>query len=169
MPYVINQPICSGCHRCRVECPVGAIRFKNAKYWIDPEKCIGCGHCATVCHNEAISDPDAAIPPVHHEPTALSCDVLVIGAGASGLSAAAQAAEAGKHVIVLEKNKEIGGSAWYAHVFRSLWSKWHQEAGLQDPRDIVYQQFMRQTKGSVNGKLVRRILDADEEFINWLI
>lgn len=169
MPYVINQPICSGCHRCRVECPVGAIRFKNAKYWINPEKCIGCGHCATVCHNEAISDPDAAIPPVHHEPTELSCDVLVIGAGASGLSAAAQAAEAGKHVIVLEKNKEIGGSAWYAHVFRSLWSKWHQEAGLQDPRDIVYQQFMRQTKGSVNGKLVRRILDADEEFINWLI
>ena len=42
MPYVINQPICSGCHRCRVECPVGAIRFKGAKYWIDPEKCIGC-------------------------------------------------------------------------------------------------------------------------------
>ena len=49
MPYVINQPICSGCHRCRVECPVGAIRFKNAKYWIDPEKCIGCGHCDARC------------------------------------------------------------------------------------------------------------------------
>ena len=169
MPYVIHQPICSGCHRCRVECPVGAIRFKNAKYWIDPEKCIGCGHCATVCHNEAIADPDAVKAPMHHEPVTLSCDVLVIGAGASGLSAAAQAAEAGKSVIVLEKNKEIGGSAWYAHVFRSLWSKWHEEAGLHDPRDIVYQQFMRQTRGSVNGKLVRRILDADEEFINWLI
>lgn len=170
MSYVINQPNCSGCHRCRVECPVGAIRFKNAKYWIDPETCVGCGHCETVCHNEAISDPDAPkAPAVSHDPIALSCDVLVVGAGASGLSAAAQAAEAGKSVIVLEKGKEIGGSAWYAHVFRSLYSKWHAEAGMTDPRDEVYKEFMRQTKGSVNGKLVRRILDADTEFIDWLI
>ncbi len=120
MAYVINQPNCSGCHRCRVECPVGAIRFKNAKYWIDPDKCVSCGHCAEVCHNEAISDPDApkaAAAP--HAPVQLDCDVVVIGAGASGLSAAARAAEAGRKVIVLEKGKEIGGSAWYAHARRS--------------------------------------------------
>lgn len=170
MSYMIDQPNCSGCHRCRVECPVGAIRFKNAKYWIDPEKCISCGHCAEVCHNEAISNPDAPITPVTtHGTTELSCDVLVVGAGASGLSAAARAAEAGRSVIVLEKGKEIGGSAWYAHVFRSLWSHWHEAAGMTDPRDRVYQEFMEQTRGTVNGKLVRRILDADTDFINWLI
>lgn len=170
MAYVINQPICSGCHRCRVECPVGAIRFKNAKYWIDPEKCVSCGHCETVCHNEAISNPDAAPKAApSHEPTVYDCDVVVIGAGASGLSAAARAAEAGRKVLILEKGKEIGGSAWYAHVFRSLWSKWHEAAGMEDPRDQVYKEFMKQTKGSVNGKLVRRILDADTEFIDWLI
>lgn len=83
MSYVIDQPICSGCHRCRVECPVGAIRFKNAKYWIDPEKCVSCGHCADVCHNEAISAPEAVSATVFHDPIELSCDVLVIGAGAS--------------------------------------------------------------------------------------
>ena len=170
MSYVIYQANCSGCHRCRVECPAEAIRFKNAKYWIDPEKCVECGHCAEVCHNEAISNPSlpGEAAPVH-APTGLSCDVLVIGAGASGLSAAAQAAEAGRKVIVLEKGKEIGGSAWYAHVFRSLWSKWHADAGMTDPRDKVYKEFMEQTKGTVNGKLVRRILDADTEFIDWLI
>ena len=32
MPYVINQAICSACHQCRVECPVHAITFHNAKY-----------------------------------------------------------------------------------------------------------------------------------------
>ena len=43
MPYMINQAYCSACHQCRMECPMHAIRMKNAKYWIDPEKCISCG------------------------------------------------------------------------------------------------------------------------------
>ena len=53
MPYVIDQENCSGCHACRVSCPVEAITFRNDKYWIDPEKCISCGTCAEVCHEIA--------------------------------------------------------------------------------------------------------------------
>lgn len=170
MAYQIDQELCSCCHRCRVECPTGAIRFRGSKYWIDPEQCVCCGHCVTVCHNDVISDPDnpppAATP---HSPEQLKCDVLVIGAGAAGLAAAARAASLGKRVLVLEKNKEIGGSAWYAHVFRSYWSQWHRQAGLKDPREDLYREFMAQTRGQVNGKLVRRILDANEDFVNWLI
>ena len=170
MAYVINQELCSCCHRCRVECPAGAVRFKNSKYWIDPEKCISCGHCAEICHNNVISNPDAEpAPAVQHPDLDLSCDVLVIGGGASGLAAGARAADLGKKVLVLEKNREIGGSAWYAHVFRSHYSKWHQEAGLPDTRDQVYREFMERTEGHVDGKLVRRILDADADFIDWLI
>lgn len=169
MAYQINQELCSCCHRCRVECPADAIRFKNSKYWIDPEKCISCGHCAQVCHNDVISNPKKPRKEEPHAPILLDCDVLVIGAGASGLAAAARAAEKGKRVLVLEKNKEIGGSAWYAHVFRSFYSKWHQEAGLPDSRDELYRQFMERTEGHVNGKLVRNIIDANESFVNWLI
>ncbi|MCR5784451.1 MAG: FAD-dependent oxidoreductase [Eubacterium sp.] len=169
MAYEINRELCSGCHRCRVECPVGAIRFKNSKYWIDPDKCISCGHCAEVCHNDVISDPENLPVYEKHSKVEKNCDVLVIGAGASGLAAAAVAAENGKKVLVIEKNKEIGGSAWYAHVFRSHYSKWHKEAGIEDGRDELYKEFMEKTEGHVNGKLVRRILDADEELIDWLI
>src|SRR5262245_43826530 len=41
------------------------------------------------------------------------CDVLVVGAGASGLSAAIAAAEAGAHVVVVDENPRPGGSLLY--------------------------------------------------------
>src|SRR6185312_1410870 len=41
----------------------------------------------------------------------IDCDLLVLGAGMAGLSAAGYAAEHGARVIVLEKAKSIGGSA----------------------------------------------------------
>ncbi len=169
MPYQINQELCSCCHRCRVECPVQAIRFKDSKYWIDPNKCISCGHCSKVCHNDIISNPERPVTITPHEPIRLDCQVLVIGGGASGLAAAAHAAELGKKVLVLEKNKEVGGSAWYAHVFRSYYSKWHEQAGLPDARLPLYREFMEKTQGHVDRKLVRNILDANVDFIDWLI
>ena len=69
MAYVIDREHCSCCHRCRVECPAEAIRFVGAKYWIDPEKCVECGHCVTVCHNGVISNPEKPEPPARRDRT----------------------------------------------------------------------------------------------------
>jgi len=41
------------------------------------------------------------------------CDVLVIGAGASGLNAALAAADAGAEVVIVDENARAGGSAAY--------------------------------------------------------
>ncbi len=41
----------------------------------------------------------------------LECDLIVIGAGMAGMSAASRAANAGARVVVIEKAAEIGGSA----------------------------------------------------------
>ena len=170
MAYVIDREHCSCCHRCRVECPVQAIRFKGSKYWIDPEKCISCGHCVEVCHNNVISDPDEKpVTPAAHAKIVLDCDVLVIGGGAAGTCAAAIASDKGKRVILLEKNKEVGGSAWYAHMFRSQYSVWHEAAGVKDPREKLARQFAKKTGGKVDDRLVRNMLDADVDFVNWLI
>ena len=54
MAYVIDRQHCSCCHRCRVECPVGAISVSDdGKYVIDPDTCIDCGACAGVCPVDA--------------------------------------------------------------------------------------------------------------------
>ena len=100
MAYHINQDICSGCHTCELYCPTGAIRMNFSKYQIDGDKCVSCGTCAQHCHNAAIYDMEKAPEaPIAHEKTELSCDILVIGGGASGLTAAAKAAYAGKKVV----------------------------------------------------------------------
>lgn len=44
--------------------------------------------------------------------TANSCDVLVIGAGAAGLAAAAELAASGRSVLVLEARDRAGGRIW---------------------------------------------------------
>lgn len=170
MAYSIFQPDCTCCHRCRVECPVQAIHFKNDKYWIDPETCVDCGHCVTVCHNGCISAPGGNPPKAApHEKILLDCDIVVIGAGAAGTAAAARAAASGREVIVLEKNHEIGGSAWYAHMYRTHYSRWHQEAGVPDTREKTLRDFERKTGGRVDMELVRNILNANVDMNNWLI
>ena len=169
MAYVIDEKNCSCCHRCRMECPAAAIRFKHAKYWIDPEKCIECGSCQTVCHNGAIAGPGPADTAAPHELTRLTCDVCVVGGGGAGMVAAAKAADLGADVIVLEKNHEIGGSAWYATGFVTHYSKLHAAAGLPDRRDALFQEFMERTQGQVDGALVKRLFQANAEWIDWLV
>ncbi len=45
-------------------------------------------------------------------PTALTCEVLVVGAGPAGLAAAGAAARAGCRVVVLDDNPAPGGQIW---------------------------------------------------------
>jgi len=50
-----------------------------------------------------------------HEHRAAFCDVLVAGAGPSGLAAALAAAKAGARVILAEQDRELGGSLLFNH------------------------------------------------------
>ena len=161
--------MCSACHRCRVECPKSAIRFKNAKYWIDPDKCIACGKCVRVCHNGCISNPDE--PPRKAEPhdrIVKTCDVCVIGGGGSGLVAANRAQNGGCRVILLEKMHEVGGSSWYAGGFRIHWCKKSAGLGHEDNREKHYAEFWEKSGHSVNPKLLKRMFEANEQHVNWL-
>ena len=77
--------------------------FGPASRWMHYEKLIrraaGLGKAPTA------ADPDS------YEHRAAFCDVLVVGAGPAGLAAAAEAAASGARVMLVEQDRELGGSA----------------------------------------------------------
>ncbi len=171
MAYEIHQALCSCCHQCKAVCPAGAVRFKGAKYWIDPEKCIDCGACAKVCHNCIITKAgEASTPAPAHDPIRLEADLVVCGGGGSGLMAAAKAASlTGKKVLVLEKSKKCGGNTWYAGGFRVHYSKLLKEAGEPDTRDEQIRRFLIDVLWQEDRHLVYNVFQATEHLADWLM
>lgn len=52
-PVFTTSPKCHDCYKCVRQCPVKAIKIKNGKAEILPERCIVCGHCVEVCPTNA--------------------------------------------------------------------------------------------------------------------
>ena len=65
---------------------------------------------------------DIKAPHRHFDKTHLHCEVLVVGAGPAGLSAAIAAAEAGADVVLCDENPEIGGALSYGRYDPALLS-----------------------------------------------
>jgi sarcosine oxidase subunit alpha len=59
--------------------------------------------------------PDVAAPRLHTPKRYDFCDVLVIGAGPSGIAAALAAARGGAQVLLIDENARTGGSLTYAY------------------------------------------------------
>lgn len=68
----------------------------------------------------------------------LDADIVIVGAGISGLSCAVQAAEQGNRVIVLEKGAQAGGNGSGVEGIFAVNSPLQQEKGIHiDPVDII--------------------------------
>ena len=54
----VNTDKCTGCMKCEVACPYGAIAPENGKANVNEGMCKGCGSCASACYQAAITLQD---------------------------------------------------------------------------------------------------------------
>lgn len=169
MSFYIEKS-CVGCHFCRWECPVDAIRYRGAGYQIDADKCSGCGKCVEVCYLGLIKNTGAPEPePEPHEPVRLSCDVLVIGAGGVGAGAAARASSLGLNVILIEAAKHFGGGTYLAHgaVFPTSEAVYGR-LGIENDLEETVNRWIFMSGGKLKDtEKLRKNIRANGQFLDW--
>ena len=87
-------------------------------------------------------------------------DVIVVGSGAAGLSAAVAAADCGARVLIMEADTQVGGSSRLSggH-FYAAGTSVQQAAGIDDDADAMFEHYMTLNQWLVEPSVVRRYCD----------
>ena len=129
-----------------------------------------CGAAALAAAVPGVALGDAAAV---SEPEAWDeeCEVLILGAGGTGLSAACAAAEAGADVLVIDVAEGTGGTtALSGGVIQAAGTQWQKEfTDFQDDTPEKHAQcYIEQAEGIAHEDLVTTMCNRAPELIEWL-
>ena len=97
-------------------------------------------------------------------------DVIIIGAGFAGLTAAIEACEAGASVVVLEKMKALGGNSIISDGgIAAAGTDLQEKYGYEDSPQLMYEDMMKAGLGLNHPELVRIVADQSNEVFQWSI
>jgi len=97
-----------------------------------------------------------------------SADLVVIGSGVSGLSAALTAVQGGAKVIVFEKQRSLGGTSNFFHGIFAAESDMQRARFITYSRDEAFKNIMEYSHWRANPRLVRVIVNESAATITWL-
>jgi flavocytochrome c len=132
-------------------------------------------NAAKACIEKAGGNIDDWMTPIAKESssgetTELNCDVLVIGAGLTGLTSALSAAQNGADVLVLEKQAMAGGSCVLSTgIIQAAGSKLQKQNGIDDSPEKYYDDMMKLTEGKREKAQVDMVTKHSGETIDWLM
>lgn len=112
----------------------------------------------------------AAVAASELEDVQIDADVVVVGAGAAGLSAALKTAQNGHSVILLEKMGVIGGaSAMAGSGTMATGSKWQKEDGYEDSAEKLVEDMMANGHQKNDRATVELFANTIGEAFDWLV
>ena len=137
--HVASKPYCLGCHTFDMKIPGGNARQEAA----------GKTARTSVVKDEA--------------------DVVIIGAGAAGFTAAITAHDAGARVIVLEKMPITGGNSLLAAGgMNAANTKFQAPKQIKDSVALMYKDTMSGGKNTNDPELVKVLAEKSAESVDWL-
>jgi fumarate reductase flavoprotein subunit len=95
-------------------------------------------------------------------------DVVVVGGGNAGLSAAVSAALNGAKVIILEKEPAFGGAAAHAEGLFAILTEEARMMSVWYTVDEVYKHSFEHSHGLVDGPVLRRAIEESTATIAWI-
>lgn len=95
-------------------------------------------------------------------------DVVVVGGGASGLLCAVRAAELGARVCILDKQKQLGGTAKCAMGIFAVETNAQKRKDIAETADGCFRRHMYVNQWSCDAKLVRQWMLGSRRVMNWL-
>ena len=97
-----------------------------------------------------------------------TCDLVVVGGGAAGTTAAYVAAESGLNVVLLEVSDALGGMGAMSGGLLGCDSHLQKEAGYDVSVSALYQTWKEYNHSFCYGPLVREIFSTSADAILWL-
>lgn len=105
-----------------------------------------------------------------NEPFEFVVDVLIVGAGACGLSAALAARDGGAEVLVLERDKvPLGTTAMSTGLIPAAGTRLQREAGITDDANLFAEDLLRKCKGTTDEQMLRAICEQSTQTVDWLV
>ena len=117
--------------------------------------------------SNVVSPINHSINPVDWE---AETDVIVVGAGGAGISAALEASEHAKKVILLDRFHEGGATAASGGVFYAGGgTSIQEEAGEEDTPENMYNYLKMEVQDVVKDSTLRKFCDDSRANTDWLI
>lgn len=96
------------------------------------------------------------------------CDVVVVGGGTAGTTAAAQAKELGAKVVLIEKSARLGGTGGLSAGPMALNTDAQLALGLEADVKSYYDHYDELMHWSIKGALFSQLLNKSAETFDWL-
>lgn len=101
-------------------------------------------------------------------PKAKQYDLVIVGAGLSGLAAAVEAVKQNLHPLVIEKGRTIGGDGNYVEGAMGVDSYLQKEKHIKiDPLKLLHEE-LQYSHYEANGSHLKHFIDHSGETIDWL-
>ncbi|AKG33259.1 flavocytochrome c [Paenibacillus durus] len=96
-------------------------------------------------------------------------DIIIVGAGGAGMTAALEAKANGKNPVIFEKMPVAGGNTTKSSSgMNASQTKFQKEQGIQDSNDLFYEETLKGGHGTNDKEMLRFFVDNSASAIDWL-